>query len=275
MTAQAVVLAQVDGKPITELPQDLFIPPEALKVFLEAFEGPLDLLLYLIRKHNLDILGINVATLTHQYMAYLDMMQELQIELAAEYLVMAAMLAEIKSRSLLPRAPQSGEDENEEDPRAQLIRRLLAYEQFKTAAERLDQLPREERDYFPVTAEWPDVQQQVRHPDVALQEVLLAFAGLLKKVELVAHHQITREPLSTRERMSQLLQRLQDNSQYQPLESLFDAGEGRPGLVVTFMALLELVREQLVELVQTQLFAPIHVRLKAGDVGLQESGHHD
>lgn len=259
---QMDLLAKVAGEPFTVQPEDLFIPPEALRVFLEAFEGPLDLLLYLIRKHNLDILTVNVAEITRQYMSYLDLMQELQIELAGEYLVMAALLAEIKSRSLLPRAPSAEDDEIEEDPRAQLIRRLLEYEQFKTAAERLDALPREERDLFPVLAELPELQSRVQYPDVDLQEVLLAFARLLKKSDLLAHHQISREPLSTRERMSQVLEHLEQAEGYLAFESLFDLAEGRPGLVVTFMALLELVKEQLVELVQTQLFAMIHVRLR-------------
>lgn len=259
---QMDLLARVAGEPFTIQPEDLFIPPEALRVFLEAFEGPLDLLLYLIRKHNLDILTVNVAEITRQYLSYLDLMQDLQIELAGEYLVMAALLAEIKSRSLLPRAPGSDDDEDEEDPRAQLIRRLLEYEQFKTAAERLDALPREDRDIFPVLPELPELQSRVRHPDVDLQEVLMAFARLLKKSDLLAHHQISREPLSTRERMSQVLEYLEQAEGYLAFESLFDLTEGRPGMVVTFMALLELVKEQLVELVQTQLFAMIHVRLR-------------
>lgn len=256
------LLATVEGKPYTEMPQDLFIPPEALKVFLEAFEGPLDLLLYLIRKHNLDILTVNVAEITRQYMGYLDLMQELQIELAGEYLVMAAMLAEIKSRSLLPRPPGIEDEDDEEDPRAQLIRHLLEYEQFKTAAERLEALPRQDRDLFPATPERPDLVIQQRHPEVGLDELLKAFGRLLQQSDLVAHHHVSREPLSTRERMSQILEQLQTSSAYQAFDSLFDLKEGRPGLVVTFMALLELVKEQLVELVQTRLFAPIYIRLR-------------
>lgn len=258
------LLAKVEGKPFTDLPQDLFIPPEALKVFLEAFEGPLDLLLYLIRKHNLDILSINVAEITQQYMSYLDLMQELHIELAGEYLVMAAMLAEIKSRSLLPRPPGADDEDEEADPRAQLIRRLLEYEQFKTAAERLEALPRQDRDLFPSTPERPPLNPEQRHPEVALDELLKAFGRLLKQADLVAHHQIEREPLSTRERMSEILLLLQENEAYQIFDGLFDLHEGRPGVVVTFMALLELVKEQLIELVQTRLFAPIYVRLKQG-----------
>jgi segregation and condensation protein A len=260
--ATADLLATVEGKPYTEMPQDLFIPPEALKVFLEAFEGPLDLLLYLIRKHNLDILSVNVAEITRQYMGYLDLMQELQIELAGEYLVMAAMLAEIKSRSLLPRPPGLEDEEDEEDPRAQLIRRLLEYEQFKTAAERLEALPRQDRDLFPSTPERPDLVIEQRHPEVGLDELLKAFGRLLQQSDLVAHHHVSREPLSTRERMSQVLEQLQAGSAYRAFDELFDLKEGRPGLVVTFMALLELVKEQLVELVQTRLFAPIYIRLR-------------
>ena len=256
------LLAKVEGKPYTEMPQDLFIPPEALKVFLEAFEGPLDLLLYLIRKHNLDILTVNVAEITRQYMGYLDLMQELQMELAGEYLVMAAMLAEIKSRSLLPRPPGIEDEEDEEDPRAQLIRRLLEYEQFKTAAERLEALPRQDRDIFPATPERPDLVIEQRHPEVGLDELLKAFGRLLQQADLVAHHHVSREPLSTRERMSEVLEQLQNTQSYQAFDALFDLEEGRPGVVVTFMALLELVKEQLVELVQTRLFAPIYIRLR-------------
>jgi len=265
---QLELLATVDGEPYTQLPDDLFIPPEALQVFLETFEGPLDLLLYLIRKHNLDILTINVAEITRQYIGYLDLMQDLQIELAAEYLVMAALLAEIKSRSLLPCSTEVDE-EGEGDPRAELIRRLLEYERFKTAAERLDNLPRQERDTFPVSPELPSLESRVVYPDVDLQEVLLAFARLMKRSDLLVHHQISREPLSTRERMSQVLDNLNKADNYLAFDALFDLTEGRPGQVVTFMALLELVKEQLIELVQTQLFARIHVRLKT--VSMEES----
>lgn len=261
---QLDLLARVDGEPFTQLPDDLFIPPEALKVFLETFEGPLDLLLYLIRRHNLDILTINVAEVTRQYVTYLDLMQDLQIELAAEYLVMAALLAEIKSRSLLPRNTEVDE-EDESDPRAELIRRLLEYERFKTAAERLDALPRQERDIFPVDPALPKLENRVLYPDVDLQEMLLAFARLMKRTDMLAHHQVSREPLSTRERMSQVLECLSNADNYLAFDALFDLSEGRQGQVVTFMALLELVKEQLVELVQTQLFAMIHVRLKKTD----------
>lgn len=265
---QLELLATVDGEPFTQLPDDLFIPPEALKVFLETFEGPLDLLLYLIRRHNLDILTINVAEVTRQYIGYLDLMQDLQIELAAEYLVMAALLAEIKSRSLLPRNAEVDE-EDEGDPRAELIRRLLEYERFKTAAERLDALPRQERDIFPVDPALPKLESHVVYPDVDLQEVLLAFARLMKRTDMLAHHQVSREPLSTRERMSQVLEHLSKAENYLTFDALFDLSEGRQGQVVTFMALLELVKEQLVELVQTQLFAMIHVRIKVASAESQ------
>lgn len=266
---QLDLLARVDGEPFTELPDDLFIPPEALKVFLETFEGPLDLLLYLIRRHNLDILTINVAEVTRQYVAYLDLMQDLQIELAAEYLVMAALLAEIKSRSLLPFSAEVDEEE-EGDPRTELIRRLLEYERFKTAAEGLDALPRQERDLFPVAPALPKLESRVVYPDVDLQEVFLAFARLIKRSDMLVHHQVSREPLSTRERMSQVLELLSKADNYVVFDALFDLTEGRQGQVVTFMALLELVKEQLVELVQTQLFAMIYVRLKTADPKAQQ-----
>lgn len=266
---QLELLARVDGEPYTQLPEDLFIPPEALRVFLETFEGPLDLLLYLIRKHNLDILTINVAEITRQYIGYLDLMQDLQIELAAEYLVMAALLAEIKSRSLLPRHAALDE-EDETDPRAQLISRLLEYERFKTAAEQLDALPRQERDVFPVNSALPNLESRVLHPEVELQDVLLAFARLMKRSSMLAHHQVSREPLSIRERMSQVLDHLKEASNYLAFDALFDLTEGRQGWVVTFIALLELVKEQLVELVQTQLFAMIYVRIKVAGAEGQE-----
>ncbi|NLW05466.1 MAG: segregation/condensation protein A [Pseudomonadaceae bacterium] len=266
---QLELLARVDGEPFTQLPEGLFIPPEALRVFLETFEGPLDLLLYLIRKHNFDILTINVAEITRQYIGYLDLMQDLQIELAAEYLVMAALLAEIKSRSLLPRHAALDE-EDETDPRAQLISRLLEYERFKTAAEQLDALPRQERDVFPVNSALPNLESRVLHPEVELQDVLLAFARLMKRSSMLAHHQVSREPLSIRERMSQVLDHLKEASNYLAFDALFDLTEGRQGWVVTFIALLELVKEQLVELVQTQLFAMIYVRIKVAGAEGQE-----
>lgn len=253
--------ARVGEETLTEPPQDLYIPPEALRVFLEAFEGPLDLLLYLIRRQNLDILSINVAEITRQYMEYVDLMRELQIELAGEYLVMAALLAEIKSRSLLPRN-QGGDEEDEEDPRAQLIRRLQEYEQLKEASEKLDELPRLHRELFPVQAGTPEFEAYRPPPDVDLQEVLIAMAEVVQRMDRQAHHHIEMETLSTRERMSQILEQLQ-GPDYYPFESLFAPDEGRTGVVVTFLATLELVKSKLIELVQLEPFSPIHVRLKS------------
>ncbi|WP_028301322.1 segregation and condensation protein A [Oceanospirillum beijerinckii] len=250
--------ARIGDETVTEPPQDLYIPPEALRVFLEAFEGPLDLLLYLIRRQNLDILSVNVAEITRQYIEYVDLMRELQIELAGEYLVMAALLAEIKSRSLLPRHQESDEDD-EEDPRAQLIRRLQEYEQLKEASEKLDELPRWQRDIYPSQVQTPDYEVYRPPPEVDLHEVLVAMAHVLQRTDMQAHHQIEMEPLSTRERMSQILERLQGPDFY-PFESLFAPEEGRAGVVVTFLATLELVKSKLVELVQNEPFSPIHVR---------------
>lgn len=256
---QELPLAFVDGKAITEIPKDLYIPPSALKVFLEAFEGPLDLLLYLIRKQNVDILDINVSSITEQYIEYIELMEVMQFELAAEYLLMAAMLAEIKSRMLLPRSQL--EDDEEEDPRAALIRRLQEYERFKQAAEQIDQLPRMGRDNFIAEAELPKLEKQMVYPDVDMRELLLAFSEVLKRTELYESHQISREILSTRERMSQVLEQVK-GQQYTPFVALFRVEEGRLGVVVTFLAILELVKEQLIELVQTDNFAAIHVKAK-------------
>jgi segregation and condensation protein A len=252
--------ARIGDETVTEPPQDLYIPPEALRIFLETFEGPLDLLLYLIRRQNLDILSINVAEITRQYIEYVDLMQDLQIELAGEYLVMAALLAEIKSRSLLPRHNVEGEDE-EDDPRAQLIRRLQEYEQLKEASEKLDELPRQQRDIHQTQVETPDYEVYRPPPEVDLQEVLVAMALVLQRVEMQAHHHIAMEPLSTRERMSQILEQLQGPDFY-PFESLLHVDEGRMGVVVSFLALMELVKSKLVELVQNEPFSPIHVRLR-------------
>lgn len=255
-------IALVRGEAVQELPTDLYIPPEALEVFLETFEGPLDLLLYLIRRENLDILDIKVAAITEQYMAYVELMQAMQLELAGEYLVMAAMLAEIKSRLLLPRP--AGDEEDEDDPRAELIRRLQEYEQIKGAAEGIDELPRLERDIFLARAERPELVRQHADPDVDLREMLLALAEVLKRAEMFARHSVQLEPLSVRERMSDVLGRLNEARDFVPFADLFDAGEGRMGVVVTFLALLELLRESLLELVQNEAFAPIYVRA-AGD----------
>lgn len=254
------VAARVNGEPYPNLPQDLYIPPDALEVFLETFEGPLDLLLYLIRRQNLDILNIPIAEITRQYTEYLALMQELRLELAAEYLVMAAMLAEIKSRLLLPRPQAQAEDQH--DPRAELVRRLQEYERFKQAAEELDALPRLERDIFPATAEL--VQRSIARvpPSVDLKDLLNALRDVLQRAELYSHHRISREPLSVRERMGQVLETV-DAGRFTPFAALFKVEEGRLGVVVTLLAVLELLREALIELVQAEPFAPIHVRLRA------------
>ena len=251
--------AVVQGKELTILPKDLYIPPDALEVILEAFEGPLDLLLYLIRRQNLDILDIDVAEITKQYLGYIELMTSIQLELAAEYLVMAAMLAEIKSRMLLPR--QQSEDEDEEDPRAELIKRLQEYERFKQAAEDIDELPRMGRDLHRATAEAPDRDQQRPHPDVDMRELVTALADVLKRSEMFESHQIEMEKLSTRERMSQVMDSLRNN-QFVPFVALFSLEEGRLGVVVTFLAVMELIKESLVEIVQSENFGPIHVKAK-------------
>lgn len=258
-------IALVRGEAVSELPTDLYIPPEALEVFLETFEGPLDLLLYLIRRENLDILDIKVAAITEQYMAYVELMKAMQLELAGEYLVMAAMLAEIKSRMLLPR-PVSAE-EDEDDPRAELIRRLQEYEQIKTAAEGIDELPRLERDIHLVHPERPEIVRHHADPDVDLRELLLALAQVLKRAEMFQHHAVQLEPLSVRERMTDVLERVNSAGDFIGFKALFDPEEGRMGVVVTFLALLELLRESLVELVQNEAFAPIYVRGMQGESG--------
>lgn len=252
--------ALVYGQAFTKLPQDLYIPPDALEVILEAFEGPLDLLLYLIKKQNLDILDIPVAQITSQYMEYVELMKSLNLELAAEYLVMAALLGEIKSRMLLPR--QAGEEEEEHDPRAELIRRLQEYERFKKAAEDIDVMPRVGREVHLVSADPPEYERPRLHPDVDLREVLLALQDVLHRADMFESHQVTREKLSTRERMTEVLERL-GHDRFIPFVALFRYEEGRLGVVVTFLAILELVKESLVELVQSEAFAPIHVRARA------------
>ena len=251
--------AVVQGKELTILPKDLYIPPDALEVILEAFEGPLDLLLYLIRRQNLDILDIDVAEITKQYLGYIELMASIQLELAAEYLVMAAMLAEIKSRMLLPR--QQSDDEDEEDPRAELIKRLQEYERFKQAAEDIDELPRMGRDIHRATADAPDRDQQRPHPDVDMRELVTALADVLKRSEMFESHQVEMEKLSTRERMSQVMENLRNN-QFVPFVALFTLEEGRLGVVVTFLAVMELIKESLVEIVQSENFGPIHVKAK-------------
>ena len=258
--------AIVSGEPVTELPRDLYIPPHALEVFLEAFEGPLDLLLYLIRRQNLDILDIPVAEISKQYTHYIDLMSDMQFELAGEYLVMAATLAELMSRMLLPRSTQ--EESDEEDPRAELVRRLQEYERFKQAAEDINSLERLERDVLPVGAEVTERRIVTKLPDVTLKEVLMAFKEAIERADMFAHLHVLREPLSVRERMSSILVSL-EGTQYANFSDLFDPTEGRMGVTVTFLALLELLKESLIEVVQNELYGPVHVRAaqaKAQDV---------
>ncbi|CAN7373150.1 ScpA family protein [Pseudoxanthomonas sp. LjRoot143] len=254
---QEMPLAVVHGQPVLQIPQDLYIPPDALEVILDAFEGPLDLLLYLIRRQNLDILDIPVAEITRQYVDYINVMQELRFELAAEYLLMAAILAEIKSRMLLPR-PVS-EDGEEGDPRAELVRRLQEYERFKQAAEDLDALPRQDRDTTPVSADVPDRAAVKLPPPVELKEMLLALHDVLKRAELFTGHAIKREALSVRQRMGDVLTRLEDG-RFHRFESMFTPEEGKLGVLVTFLAMLELAKEQLLDIVQEAPLAPIYIK---------------
>jgi len=249
--------ALVQGLPVTEVPHDLYIPPDALEVILDAFEGPLDLLLYLIRRQNLDILDIPITEITRQYIQYIEMLQDIQFELAAEYLVMAAILAEIKSRMLLPRPAL--DDEDESDPRAELVRRLQEYERFKQAAEDLDDLPREGRDFSAVEAYVEDKTTIRVPPKVELHEILAALKDVMGRAELFSRHQISAEPLSVRERMSRILSALRDNP-YIEFYRLFDPEEGRMGVVVSFIALMELTREQLVDLVQNEPYGQIYIK---------------
>jgi len=249
--------AVVNGEPISQLPRDLYIPPQALEVFLEAFEGPLDLLLYLIRRQNLNILDIPLAEITRQYMQYIELMQELQLELAGEYLVMAATLAEIKSRMLLPR-PKLAED-SEEDPRAELVRRLQEYERYKRAAEEMDSLPRLERDVWSVSAELRERRVVRTLPQITLQELMIAFKEVVVRAEMFAHHHVQRERLSVGERMSDILAALGSGG-FVPFVQLFRPQEGRMGVTVTFVAILELMREGLIDIVQAESYAPLHVR---------------
>jgi len=255
--------AIVDGEPLTEPPKDLYIPPQALKVFLEAFEGPLDLLLYLIRRQNLDILDIPIAEITRQYLEYIDLMQDLELELAGEYLLMAAMLAEIKSRLLLPRP--AGAAEEEDDPRAELVRRLQEYERYKKAGEDIDRLPRVDRDVYVAGAELVERRVTQALPDVTLKEMLLAFTDVIRRAAMFASHTVTRERLSVRQRMTDILARIQ-HREFADFTALFAVEEGRMGVTVTFVAVLELVREGLIEIVQTgetDAIAPLHVRAAA------------
>ncbi len=256
---QETAFAVIEGQPYTQVPQDLYIPPDALKIVLEAFEGPLDLLLYLIKRHNLDILNINVARITQQYMVYIELMESLQLELAAEYLVMAAMLAEIKSRTLLPRYRSS--DEDEDDPRADLIKRLQEYERYKQAAEQIDELPRLGRELHTASAKPPQLELPRPLPGIVLKEVMLALAQLIKRAQMFEHHHVQLEKLSTREKMSQILSRLQ-GEQFISFVSLFSVEEGRPGVVVTFLAIMELDKESLIDLVQNEVFGTIHIKAR-------------
>lgn len=260
LTVQQVLpLAFVRGEAVLERPEDLFIPPDALEVLLEAFEGPLDFLLYLIRRHKFDIVDLPVNEITLQYMEYINLMQELNFELAAEYLVMAAMLAEIKSRLLLPK--REAEQSEEVDPRAELVRRLQEYEQFKLAATQLDAVPRQERDFFQTHAALADnFAPYVIEPEVSLAELVLALQDVFKRTKDFQHHQIKKEQLSTRERMSRILELLRQ----QPVLAFgqcFAAQEGRQGVVVTFLAVLELVKEKLITLTQVESYGQIHLKL--------------
>jgi segregation and condensation protein A len=252
--------AIVQGTAVTELPHDLYIPPDALEVILETFEGPLDLLLYLIRKQNLDILDIPIAEITRQYMVYVDLMKEARLELAAEYLVMAAMLAEIKSRMLLPR-PAEAESE-EDDPRAALVRRLQEYERYREAAQGLDTRPQVGREVYLAVIECDDRPVRRIEPNVTLFELLDAFREVMARAAMYRHHRVTLEPLSIRERMTQILERVNAEA-FVSFQALFDVKEGRMGVVVTFMATLELLKESLLTLVQNEPFAPIYVKAVA------------
>ena len=255
-------LARIYGEPLTELPADLYIPPDALAVMLDAFEGPLDLLLYLIRRANVDILDIPLAPLTRQYLDYIESMRAHNLELAADYLVMAAMLIEIKSRMLLPR-PKSGSEDEAEDPRAELVRRLMEYEQMKLAGQNLNALPQAEREFF-----WVETLVEksllVRYPEVDLDDLKAAWQAILRQATLHRHHRIGREELSVREHMGIILRHLQSEGGYVRFEALFDIAMGVPGLVVHFLALLELAREKLIHITQTEAFAPIYVKVHDG-----------
>ncbi len=255
---QEMPFAVVQGNPLTVVPKDLYIPPDALEIFLaESFEGPLDLLLYLIKRQNLDILDIPVAEITEQYMEYIALMKDMRWELAAEYLLMAAMLAEIKSRMLLPRPESSEEDEG--DPRAELVRRLQEYERFKKAAEDIDYLPRLERDIHVAEVQGPDLKVVRKPPEVDLKDILTAFKDIMQRASLYEHHQIEMEPLSVRERMSLVLEKL-DGDSFTDFGDLFTVEEGRSGVVVSLLAILELIKQSMIEIVQTELFGPIHVK---------------
>lgn len=252
-----MAFAFVMGEAITEAPTDLYIPPDALEILIEAFEGPFDLLLYLIKRQNLDILLVNVAEITDQYMAYVELMEASQFELAAEYLVMASMLAEIKSRILLPRQEELNEEES--DPRLDLLKRLQEYEKFKIAAEGLDKLPRIERDLYPTKAAMPVIEKITVEPEVDLHEMLSILSKALRRADMFESHQIQRDTLSTREKMSEILLRI-NSENFVPLFSLLSQDEGRLGVVVTFLAIMELLKDSMIEIVQSGPYAAIHVK---------------
>ena len=256
---QPLPLAFVNGEALIEKPEDLFIPPDALELILEAFEGPLDLLLYLIRKQKFDLINLPVYEVTKQYMEYVELMKDIKLELAAEYLLMAAILAEVKSRLLLPKRPDAEDDED--DPRAELIRRLKEYELVKNAAQELDNIPRKERDIFPAQAQISDLVAPIRVlPGVSLQDIVFGFQSAMQRSEAFEHHHIEKETLSTRERMSLILEKI-SSEHYTGFDELFLASEGKAGVVVTFLAILELGKENLIELVQARPYANIHVRV--------------
>jgi segregation and condensation protein A len=257
--AAELPIALVQGNPLLKLPEDLYIPPDALEVFLDAFEGPLDLLLYLIRRQNFDILNIPISHITTQYISYIEMMDELLLELAAEYLLMAALLAEIKSRMLLPR--QSEVEDEDDDPRAYLIKKLQEYECIKKAAEEIEALPRYQRDIFDTIIDVSDVEVPKQHPEVDLQELLFAFQDVLKRVEQLSHHHITKEPLSVRERMAAILEKL-NRSDSLAFSALFSRSEGKGGVVVSFLAILELSKEGCLDIIQLEPFAELRIRAK-------------
>ena len=256
---QPLPLAFVNGEALIEKPEDLFIPPDALELILEAFEGPLDLLLYLIRKQKFDLINLPVYEVTKQYMEYVELMKDIKLELAAEYLLMAAILAEVKSRLLLPKRPEAEEDED--DPRAELIRRLKEYELVKNAAQELDNIPRKERDIFPAQAQISDLVAPIRVlPGVSLQDIVFGFQSAMQRSQAFEHHHIEKETLSTRERMSLILEKI-SSEHYTGFDELFLASEGKAGVVVTFLAVLELGKENLIELVQARPYANIHIRV--------------
>ena len=253
---EEIVLATVQGKEVTSLPEDLYVPPNSLKIFLDTFAGPLDLLLYLIRKQNLDVLDIDVAKITEQYISYIDLMESFEIELAGDYLVMAAYLAELKSRMLLPRPKENKE---EEDPRAELMRRLQEYQRFKEAAAKIDLLPRLNRDFYLAGAKLPEFEALTPIAELPMEELTFALAEVMRRVDQSKAHLINFEQLSTRERMTEILERMR-NETFIEFYSLFSSEEGRMGVVVTFLAVLELLKDSLIEIVQSEEFAPIHIR---------------